>query len=207
MLVEMRKTTNGGNYIDRIIKHGDCGSAQSGILGAQVVEFHECFFTMVFIKDWYGGSSRDTGEGGISSVAHSTAVLLDEFLEGGGHGLFDYHGVLDMSRDTKEFGSTVVLVSKPRESFGRDGLDVGDSGRTAEKTDPRRNRRLETGFPLPPLQTLNQGHLLSKNIRPRPTMQKYVKIIAGPTGNPPNQPRCIRLMNRLIHHLCITGRR
>ncbi len=84
-------------------------------------------------------------------------MFLDQLLQRDTHLLFHNTRVVDMSTDTEDFGSSVTFSSesgKPTTSSTSDGrcngdsLDVGDGGRTTEKSDVGGEGRLESGFAL-----------------------------------------------------------
>lgn len=79
-----------------------------------------------------------------------------------------------------------------------DGLDVGDGRRASEQPDISGERRLEPGLALFPLDRLDQGRLLSTDVRSGTPVQVNVEIVPGPTGVLADQARLVGLVDGLL---------
>jgi hypothetical protein len=112
-----------------------------------------------------------------------------------------------MSRDGKEFGFTVVGISKrgePTPTATKNGwgdsdcFDICDRRGASKTTNSSRERRLETRLSLLALQTLNQSRLFPTNICTGTTMKIDIIVVAVTTGILSKKPSGIGFMNRFI---------
>mmetsp|Transcript_13585 Transcript_13585/g.38917 ORF Transcript_13585/g.38917 Transcript_13585/m.38917 type:complete len:207 (+) Transcript_13585:780-1400(+) len=139
-------------------------------------------------------------------------MLFNEFLEWDGHAFLNHHGVLHVTRNSKQLRASVVFVSKGCEPRGTtsqdswrhsDGFDVGNGGWTTKNTHPGGERGLEAWLSLPTLETFNQGSFFTTNVSTRSTVEIDIEIVPGATRILSDQPGLVRFVNSLIQHHCL----
>jgi hypothetical protein len=158
-------------------------------------------------NDGDGASTGDDPLQVLPSAPDTTAVLLDQLLEGDAHLLFDDARVVDVSRDAKDFSARVPLpaetgepgASSARDSRGHsDGLDVGDGRGTTKETDIGRERGLETGLALLALDRLDERRLLAADVRSGTAVHVDVKVVARSAGVLADETGLVRLVDGLL---------
>lgn len=78
-------------------------------------------------------------------------------------------------------------------------LDVGDGRRAPEHADVGWERRLQSRFPLFPLEGFNKSSFLAADVRARSSLHEDVEIVAGVTGVLPDQTGLVSLGYRNLH--------
>lgn len=138
-------------------------------------------------KDWDGGTSGNDSEQVIPTSLDTTAMLLNQLTERDGHLLLDRAGVVDVTRDTEQLGSSVTRTAKAGEpgttttqDGGGDGngLDVGDSGGAAEKTDISGEWGLQSGLTSLSFDRLDQGGFLTANISASTAVNVNIEVVS-----------------------------
>jgi hypothetical protein len=114
-------------------------------------------------------------------------VLVDELAERDGHLLLDGGGVVDVTRDTEELGTSVALTAERVEPTSTatddsrgdsDGLDVGDGGRATEDTNGSREWRLQAGLAGLALERLDERGLLTADVSAHTTVDVDIEVVA-----------------------------
>lgn len=114
-------------------------------------------------------------------------MLLNQLTERDRHLLLDCAGVVDVTRDTEQLGSGVTGTAKASEpgttatqDGGGDGngLDVGDSGGAAEKTDISGEWGLQSGLTSLSFDGLNQSGLLTANISTSTAVNVNIEFVS-----------------------------
>jgi hypothetical protein len=90
----------------------------------------------------------------------------------------------------------VIFFLPSKNSRGdSNGFDVGDSSRTAEKTDISREWWLHSGLTLLTFDGFNQTGLFTTNISTSTTVNVNVKVISSSTGVLTNQTSLVSFIN------------
>lgn len=204
VLVESRKTRDGRDNIRRLVHDNHSCSSQTRLDITKGIEIHEDIIANVTGQDWDRGTSGNDSQKVIPTTLDTTAVLLNEFLQGDGHLLLNCARVVDMSRDTEQLGTGVTGAtesSKPLSTTSQDGggnsdsLDVGDGGGASEKTDISREWGLQARLTSLTLDRLDQSSLFTANVGPSTTVNVHIKIVSGTAGVLSDQTSLVSLIN------------
>ena len=134
-------------------------------------------------------------------------MLLDQILERNTHLFLNDTWVIDVPTDTEQLGSLVSLppkASEPRPTAPtnrrshRDGFHIRHRSRTPKQANISGEWRLQPRLPLLSFYTLNEGRFLPADVRARPAVDVYVKIIPGTTGVLAEQTSLVGLVDGLL---------
>ena len=194
------------NHISGLI-HGDDGSrAKTGLEGAQGVVIHQshvahflCLMLRCLSYLIQSTGGRTTGNDSLEIVpasAHTTAVLLEKFLQRNGHLLLDNTGVVNVTAESEQLHTVVVLTTQAVEPVGATtqnggshghSLTVGDSGRTAVQTGVSGEWGLQTGLTLLTLQRLQLSGLFTTHVSTSSAVDENIKVVTRAASIATNQ--------------------
>ena len=131
-------------------------------------------------------------------------MLVDELAKRDGHLLLDCAGVVDVTRDTEQFGALVAITTEggePTSATADDGgrnsdsLNVGDGGWATKEADGSREWRLQARLAWLALKRLDKRGLLATDVRTHPAMEENIEVIAGTACILADQAGLVCLLN------------
>ena len=186
-------------------RHDDDGrGTQTRLDITEGIEIHKNIVTDVAGQNWDRRSSGDDSQQVIPTSLDTTAVLLNQFLQGDRHLLLDRARVVDMTRDTEQLGTGVAGAtesSEPLASTSQDGggngdsLDVGNGGGATEETDISGEWGLQARLSSLTLDRLDQGGLLTADIGTGATVNVHIEIISRTASVLSDQSGLVSLIN------------
>ena len=209
VVVKLGETSNGADDIGALV-HDDNGGGTETRLGVlQGVEVHELVVANLLGKDRSRGTTRNDGLEVVPAANDTTTVLVNQFAERNGHLLLNGTGVVNVTRDTEELGTSVTLTTEGVEpaatttddsGCNSNGLNVGDSRRATEKTDSSRERRLQTRLSRLALKRLDEGGLLTTDVGTHTTVNVDVEVVSGTTGVLSDETSLVGLLNGTLEN-------
>mmetsp|Transcript_15536 Transcript_15536/g.21831 ORF Transcript_15536/g.21831 Transcript_15536/m.21831 type:complete len:217 (+) Transcript_15536:164-814(+) len=151
VLVEGRQTANSSNHVGTLVENSDSSSAQTTLHSFQCVKIHENIVADVLREHGDRRPARNDGFEVVPTTINIFAVHLNQILQRNAHFFFYCDGVVNVARNTEEFGTSVKRASKRVEPGSAaaedggshsDGLNISYSGRAAVQTDIGRKRGL-----------------------------------------------------------------
>lgn len=187
VLEEVRQALDAAHDISLLVEHNDSSGTETTLVVPQIVEVHQNLVADALGQDGGRGTTRDDSLEVVPAALDTTAVALNELLEGDRHLLLNRAGLVHVAADAVQLGAGVTLSSKRVEPLGAsahdggsnsNGLNVGNSGRASVKTNAGRERGLHTGLTGLALQTLNERGLLTAYVGAHTTVNVHIEVVA-----------------------------
>lgn len=112
VLVEVNEPTDAFDHVLLLVHHNHGSSSETGLVFNEGVEIHENVVADVLGQHGDGGSTRDDTVQVVPTTLDTTAVFVDEFSQWDRHFFFNNAGLVHVTRDTEEFGSSVSLTTE-----------------------------------------------------------------------------------------------
>jgi len=137
VLIELGESEDGIDNVSLLVHNDDGGGTETTLSVFKVVEIHQGFVALFFGQAFDGGATWDDGLQVVPSTDDTLAMSFNQFSERNTHLFLDGYWVINVTRNTEQLCSCIVLSAETIEPTGasshdgwhdRDGLDVGDGG-------------------------------------------------------------------------------